>query len=439
MGRLQTWIDRLGRSRSSSARARLARQRPLGFELCESRLALSAASPAGDMIDNSVDFSLFLSNLWEQTPGTAAWTRVTFSVVHDPVTTQESLQTDFAVNPIALPPLRANRMEGGVIAFDAFAADRLQSWIASRQSYAIVDAAFGGFDAGLRIESTAASLLGSDLGPATQGVAILPDNVESAPTWNFQPTDVPDLLGGAESPSPMVEGSALTTTPPILRITAPLDPARTEGGRIDLTAMAGPTSLDRPSSLGSLATQRVAARTTDDLPAAANSQNLRARAVVYEVAYELDAERDPAPEEIGAALDGEAERDGASDDAAPIRDAMPLARREGDAPVAEPTAASVLEAAKGSGEAATQATPDASDSARGDAAKEYDAALALWGDDHDAAESLEGDADGGLALADARQRDVGLAIALAATAAPLARRYRRSRQVHAAERNAGLL
>jgi hypothetical protein len=117
----------------------------------------------------------------------------------------------------------------------------------------------------------------------------------------------------------------------------------------------------------------------------------------------------------------------------------PLARRDDDAPVVEPTTANILEDVGDGGEPSAATTPGASDSAQLDTASERDAALAMWGDENGAADSLvERDADGGLALTDARQRNVGLALALAVTAAPLARRYRRSKQAHTAERNAGL-
>jgi hypothetical protein len=282
MGRLQTWIDRLGRPRRGSRRAdgRLARQRPLSFELCESRLALSAASLVAGSSDDSVSYVDLMSDLWARTPGTDAWTQVSFGLVQNPVTPLATLPVDLSINPAALPSLRENVMEGGLIAFNAFGNGALQNLIVNRQSSAVVDAAFDRFNSGLLFEDTTASLAGADLGPITQDIQILPSDVDTTQSWNFEPTDVPDLLGEAESTSPMVEGGALTTTPPILRITVPLDPARNEGGRIDLTAMAGPTSLDRQSS-GSLAAQsaapRVAARTGDDLPAAASNQNLRAR------------------------------------------------------------------------------------------------------------------------------------------------------------------
>lgn len=447
MGRLQTWIDRVGRSRRGSRRTdgRLARRRPLGFERCESRLALSAASPAEDLIVESDDFAQILTEWWGRTPGAAEWAQFSFGAMRHAFTLHGEQSVDFTINRITFPTLRDNVAEGGLITFAEFGEGALRDMIVNRQSNAVVDAAFGRFNGSLQLTDATATLAGADLGPITQGLAISPGHVDSAPTWDFASTDVPDLLGETEAshPSAMVEGGAISHTPPILRITAPLDPARNEGGRIDLTAMAGPTSLDRQSSLAAVASQaatpRVAARAADDLPAAASSQSLRARAVVYEVAYERDAERSSAPQEIGATLDDDARRGPEEESASPVRDAVPLARHADDAPAVEPTAANPLQVGQDRGALSTPAGPQASDSAQRNAARERDAALAAWGDDRDGDSTLYDDAEAGVALTDARERNVGLAIALAATAAPLARRYRRSKQAHAAERNAGLL
>jgi hypothetical protein len=468
MGRLQTWIDRLGRSRyRAGATGSPARKRPLSFELCESRLALSATSPVADASDGD-PMIVVLSDLWKGTPGTAQWAQVSFGDGSELVDSRSLMRIDYTIGRARPTPLQGNLNEGGLIALDSFATDGLQQFTLSRQSNAVVDASFSRLDvagpfndaaalrlnAGMNVNASASigtPLLGA--GPISTGslglgaldsavidnnVSILPDRFDTTPEWEFESTDAPDLLGETEGTSPMVEGGALNSTPPILRITAPLDPARTEGGRIDLTAMAGPTTLERQASFEALSAptvaRRTAARAADGVPTAANSDNLRARAVVYEVAYQRKDKHEADAGELGASRDEASQRGHAPNVGHASQRAAQAAARDEVVP-AKLSSTNLIEAA--AAELSTTPEPGANDSASLDVVQARDAALSSLGDDYEASQRFddEYDSNGGLAISEARHRNVGLAIALAITAAPLARRYRRSKQAHAAERN----
>jgi hypothetical protein len=473
MGRLQTWIDRLGRSRRRKGAVGLpARRRSLRFELCESRLALSAATSAGAPLDgDTITYAELMADLWASTPGTARWVQVTFGAGVENVATNAAVRMEYTIDREA-PPLR-DLQEGGLITFDSFAAIGQTQFTLTRDWNAAVDTIVTRLDVQGRLDGVgaiqlnagfdrdASATLGAgplianpigsgalnlgaiDSGEIGSAAPILPSAIDSPSSWEFEPTDSPDLLGETEATSPVGDGGALNTTPPILRITAPLDPARNEGGRIDLTAMAGPTSLDRQASFEALsvqaATRRTATRAGAGLPAAASSESLRARAVVYEVAYQRDDKRSEATDELDASLGDAAQHDHEANASTPSQSATQSTNRE-SAASASSTTANVRRAAIVDAESAKAATPDANESVRRDAARSRDAALASLGDDYasDGYDSEDGNAEGALALTDARHRNVGLAIALAVTAAPLARRYRRSKQAHAAERNSGL-
>jgi hypothetical protein len=396
MGRLQTWIDRVGRSRRRKGAAGLpARRRSLHFELCESRLALSAATSVGVSLDSdTITYAELMADLWANTPGTARWVQVSFGAGAEFVATHGSLRMDYTLDREAPPPLSDNLNEGGLITLDSFATVGQPQFTLTRQSNAAVDAIVsrldvqgqlddvGKFQLNAGFDRDASATLGAGLivaGPIGSGtlnlgttdsgtigsnLSVLPGAADSPSSWDFEPTDTPDLLGEAEGTSSVGEGGALNTTPPILRITAPLDPARTEGGRIDLTAMAGPTSLERQASFDALsaptATRRTAARAADSLPAAA-SENLRARAVVYEVAYQRDEKSAGSADELGASLDDASHPVHETNAPAPAPKSGQVTVREPAAPPANLTSLDVGETAAVDAKSSEQKAPSEDD------------------------------------------------------------------------------
>ncbi len=454
MGRLIDWMTRFRPVGRPRGRAAICLRRPLSFERCESRLALSAATQATIAVErDALAGDVLLGRLWPGAAGSADGADASFTAVKLGQMADVAQSFNVASHLVQAAAKRGMEFEGGIISLDVRGADGLASRIAPQLSNWVVDAAFD-------VDSSGLTLPYGGLGAQVVGDARAAWNNSALSSrdhragWGFDPTGYSDLLGDSELTS-SVDGVTMAAGSPLLRITAPLPPAASEGGTIDLTAMAGPTRwFEEPPSAAFAARAPAGPATAVGgslsggwrAPKSA-VENLRARAVVYEVAFDRD---DAAALPGGDGLDPLTRQTpgGAENDAPQTGDsaAAPVAQQQdrprGVADAAVPNVAVTGAAAAGDA-VANRAAPANESASRGAAAR--DAALAAWS--RGAAPGNTGpddggppaDADGGLALAEARQHPLGLAVAAAVGAAPIVNRVRRARAQAAAEKAAGIL
>lgn len=449
MGRLFKWIDRLSPSRTRVRRQgsrTIAVRRPLGFEQYESRLALSAAAQSALTLDGeSFAAADMLQYLWSRAPGATDWGQVSFASVRTLTTpgSEDVRQIEFKINPVLLESGSEPSVEGGLIIFDSAITDYAIQMSSDGVSQSLVQAAFNANGQVQRFTSSA-------FAPGTTDGVTAPlvwnlYNAGASPALDLDSTTYTDLLGQTPD-GPKVEGELHVDSSPVLRITVPLQPSESEGGTIDLTAMAGPTSLFMASPSASVAV-RGAERSANAFPemqasnrpvSASPIENLRARAVVYEVSITRDSER-----ETPADVEPIERVPPPSDPPAPHAAAQSL--QSSRAPHTHERGATLMPVVAES--EATLSTPPANSPApvtssdetikpSGDAAR--DAALSTWSDPP-LLDAEDGDADDGAALAQSREQRIGLAVALIAGATPLIKRARRVKPPTAVEQSSGLV
>jgi hypothetical protein len=447
MGRFRTWIDRARQSRPGRRRAAgtTVRRRSLAFEQFESRLALSAATQtlveidASNLISRDQLESGFMS--WRQWQRGAADSSM-FRVV--PLDDGEMVELVYSPNwqdfslkrPVAVADLEGGSItlaSGPAFAFDfglqAMTSDRASEPFAG-QVQAMLQSAFqprqGGdalseyflsdFDAGGSGALDQHNLTNAiDLGPAAPPL-------ELGGIDNFG-----DAFDAVESQGPQASVSPPSASPPVLRITISNSLARAEGGVIDLTAMAGPTSLTSQHSHAHIASGGTAptgrlASADASARAAMPVESMRARAVVFEVASSVNANE----ADLENALRRVREQRGRSADAP---------KRAGDHDSAGSDVArqlrvlqSIGDNANGQAASSDASTTTAADGDRDSArqqrsAEAFDEALAELLDERD---DRPGQDDGGAFSPTAPQK-AGLALAVAIGAAPLVKRARRAR------------
>jgi hypothetical protein len=449
MGRFKTWIDRVtsARRRQRSGNLGAARRRSLRFEHFESRLALSAAAatePSLAPIDVVRDRGEFLLTLWDATPGSAQWGDVSFAVPQN----SRLMAAEWANSPTVRARLETFNIdalryslpgEGGFVTSDSL------MQFATTASAAVDRSA--PFDGGA-LNGNAFDLIGHVLDSVDVSGAFV-DSAPSSldPSWsggNHSPFDSGEGLSSAGADggvSGTDEANVTLIESPVLRITAPLPNSSDEGGSIDVTAMVAPRALFAAQHATALANsgERTKTGTVSDAEStaqrsralAADADELRARAVVYEVSLAREVSDESAAET-------RAERTPAT----PNAPSTPVAPPQADAPAATPVVGDV------NGEiAADDAMPKA---AEGDPATSHqtssleqhgaeelaavaarDAALARFGDDSSELPAAD------LETA-SRNQTLGMVLAAVVGAGPLVRRIRRSRATRVAEQAAGL-
>jgi hypothetical protein len=441
MGRLHSWIERLRRQPRPLRRGDrpAARRRALGFERYESRLALSAATAVDFAADGDLSSSpQLLDRLWMSDVGPSDWVEVSFA----PISLPSQAVTTLKMSSIAaLTSGNALVTEGGLIGFQ-FQDNAWRQTIDSNQSTLMTRAAFDQVGGTLNLAVDDGGIFlpsGGEL--PTPTVPDLNYGADSPDPFNTDPTNHSDLFGDSgESEAEVTLGSHGTKSgQPILRITAPLVTPETEGGRIDVTAMAGPVNLfhtppdaNFDSSLAGTPSAAQPLANRKESPKQLPLENLRARAVVYEVALE----RDDAP------AVGERHDPSAQGKPKPPGQAAATPAHEESTPVAKQPAADAADAVATTGEGSTteqstSAIESANDSVSVVSAAR-DAALAALDDEAPASDDASTAPEAGLALADARSQRIGLALALAVGGIPLVRRYRGHKATPASERRAGL-
>jgi hypothetical protein len=448
MGRFETWIDRVtnARRRRRTGDGGSARRRPLRFEQYESRLALSAAVQTDLIAADSLQTSgQVLQTLWEATPGSAHWGDVTFSAPTAIVPAGNAAWFSLRSAQTISDSFMAEH--GGLIGLDSMPSSL--SMVSQRATLALN----GGVSRGeFRLDDyilSADSLIDMD---GTSGIAI--DATQSSFDSSWSEGVKPPLdFGGDGLSSAGAGGNASGTDDanvtliesPVLRITAPLPNANEEGGSIDVTAMVAPRALFASQHATALATSGVRtgtsalskAETPSQLTrvAAADADEMRARAVVYEVSLarevsdeSLDktrAGRTPATPNVPSApatvpqtdeptvapATADANGEIAADDVTPKA-------AEGDAATSQQT--SGLEQHRAASRAAL------------DTAAARDAALARFGDELSERPATD------FETASSRNQTLGLALAVVVGAGPLVRRMRRSKGTRLAEQAAGL-
>jgi hypothetical protein len=448
MGRFETWIDRVrnARRRRRTGDGGSVRRRPLRFEQYESRLALSAAVQTDLIAADSLQTSgQVLQTLWEATPGSAQWGDVTFTA---PTAVGPAGNAAwFSLRSAQTVSHSFMAEHGGLIGLDSMPSS--SGMVSQRATLAFN----GGVSRGeFRLDDyilSADPLLDVD---GTSGIAI--DATQSSFDSSWSEGVKPPLdFGGDGLNSAGAGGNASGTDDanvtliesPVLRITAPLPNANEEGGSIDVTAMVAPRALFASQHATALATSGVRTGTSAlskaETPSqrsrvgAADSDEMRARAVVYEVSLA----REVSDESLDKTRAGRAP-------ATPDTPSAPVDAPQAVSPAVTPV---VIDA---NGEiAADDATPKA---AERDAVKSYqtsileqhraeeqaaltaiaarDAALARLGDV--SSELLAAD----LETASSRNQTLGMALAAVVGAGPLVRRIRRSKATRVAEQAAGL-
>jgi hypothetical protein len=450
MGRFETWIDRVtnARRRRRSGDVGGARRRPLRFEQFESRLALSAAVQT-DLADADTlqTSGQVLQTLWEATPGTAQWGDVTFSTPKEFGTADAAVW--FSIRAAQANPRSFMIEHGGLIEFNSV----LSSSILMNQQ------ATRAFNGGVsrnefQLDDYILNLNADSRGNAdsTSGILIdpTPSGFDSSWSEGAQPPldfggDGLSSAGAGGSASGTDEANVTLIESPVLRITAPLPNANEEGGAIDVTAMVAPRALFAAQNATALATNGVltgaialsgtATPSQRTRIAAADADEMRARAVVYEVSLAREAsdesldktraERAPATPDVPSAPTTVPQADeptvapttaDANGEIA-VDDAMPKVA-EGDSATAQQT--SGLEEHR-----ADEHVALATAAAR-------DAALARFGDESSELPAAD------LETASSRNQTLGMALAMIVGAGPLVRRLRRSKATRVAEQAAGL-
>ncbi len=449
MGRFRTWIDRARQSRPGRRRAAgtTVRRRSLAFEQFESRLALSAATQPVYEIDVSnlatrdellARFDLTSTTRWTDGLATSRW---------------QWVQSDGGLVELVVfspraggtlsPPLGGGPAgtEGGLIAFGSRAQFQLNAGL---QSSAMdrAEAPFAGQVQGMLRNAFQPSPAGdmasefflNDFDAAGTMEMDRPrpssafDSGPAAPSLELSSLE---SFGDAKNDSgPAGSVTPATAAPPVLRITIPAGLVRSEGGVIDLTATAGPTSLTpRDSQAHMAATGAAPAARLASAAASARAElpveSIRARAVVFEVASSADASEADIEEALRRLREqgnrwGEADANAGDHDAArgdAARSARLLSSTAGDA-----------DATTAFGDALA---PPSAGSARGDrdsapaqrGAEARDEALAGLLDER----GDHAGQDDGFAFAPTGPQKAGLALAIAIGAGPLVRRARRAR------------
>lgn len=453
MGRFKTWIDRARHSRPGRRRAAgtTARRRSLAFEQFESRLALSATTQpvyeieVSDFLTRDELLARFdLTSFQRWNDGLAAsrlqWVQgdggMVELVLFSPRATGRTLSL-----PLAGEPAGA---EGGLIAFGSNAQFQLNSGL---QSLAMnsADAPFAGQVQGMLRNAfqprpsgdTLSEYFLSDFdagGTAAFDQHNLTNNIEVGPTspplelGSFD--NFGDSFDAVDSQGPQASVSPPATPPPVLRITISNSLARAEGGVIDLTAMAGPTSLTARDSHAHIAsggttpTGRLASA-AESARAALPVESMRARAVVFEVASSADANEADLEdalrrlrEQSGRPVDapaGAGDRDSASNDVARQERLLESIESDADGQAASSDASATT--------AADGAAGDRDSARQQRSAEALDEALAVMLDERD---DRPGQHDGG-AFSPTGPQKAGLALAVALGAAPLVKRARRAK------------
>jgi hypothetical protein len=446
MGRFDAWINRTLISRGARRCEEFgrARRRTLAFEQCESRIALSATQAAYSFW--TVD-GVLMTQLWSQTPGAGDWPAVTFAPV-------DGSKIASAKSAIQVQNASA---EGGSITLGMTSDLTLTSY---RSTQLVIGNAFSDFDGA--VEAMTPRTAGQVGGLTHDFYSFNPGGSDTGilvgPVGNFHSSMGPDSPGSDSTgitgelylDSPLDAGLAFSTSP-VLRITIPAGRGNSEGGAIDLTAMAGPTNVFGARSLGNAeladaGARKVAGALTRAAAPARDAQpieGLRARAVVYEVAdaRELggigrtldespaDGQRDPR----GSTQGSESDRRSPHDDAAAVRRAQHAESIETEDQTAAVDGALSAEAKSPAEEFAVDSGASrehtVTNSTGAGVAAAHDAALADWNDRADRTADLTArDADAaGLTFAASRRQKAGVAFALVVGVGPLVRRARRSK------------
>jgi hypothetical protein len=235
----------------------------------------------------------------------------------------------------------------------------------------------------------------------------------------------------------------------MIRIVLPPQQSEGEGGAIDLAALLGPSSLLAAGSNAALASARPGATPTHaasgETASYVASENLRARAVVYNVALIDEAAGSPSlaspSEKVQAAAPAGAAHEKASPTRRPVSPRGEAVERRATKNKSEATPndaeQAALEADVAKPVEAAPRTGDASEAPAADETARLDAAFGSWDNELASLESKE--RDGALSLASTRERTlVGLAVAAAIGAPAVIRRTRRPKSNPAPEQAAGL-
>jgi hypothetical protein len=386
--------------------------------------------------------------LWDAAPGSAQWGDVTFSPPKG-IGLQDAAHW-FSVRSAQVITRSFEIDHGGLIGLDSI---HIRSNLSQQATFA--------FDRGLdrgevRLDDyilNADALVDFD-GAGSIVIGATQNSFESSWSEGVKPpfggsgvsTGGGDGLNSAGgSASGTDESNVTLIESPVLRITAPMPNANDEGGSIDVTAMVAPRALFAAQHATALATSgiRAGSRASSDVETAsqrtriatADSDELRARAVVYEVSLARDVSEESLEET-------RAERTPTSTDTP----SAPMAPPQGN----EPSAAPPIRDANGE-IAADVAAPKAAD---GDAVTLHqtsdleqhraehhaalaatavrDAALSRFGDDSSDRPATD------LETTSSRNQTLGMALAAVVGAGPLLKRMRRARATKIVEQASGL-